>query len=67
MQGWIERTGLHLEQIFGRPPNVLRNRVTVRRAKKKGAENQEIERPLEKFHSRPVSLCHCVDTLHHGT
>src|SRR4051812_22815637 len=44
MHARIERTGFDLEQIFRRPLDMLRNRVSVHRAAEKGLKDQQIER-----------------------
>ena len=63
VQGRIEGAGLDLKELFRRPLYVPGDGVSVRRAEKERAENQQIERALEQFHAGQVTGQHCVESL----
>src|SRR5262249_43711675 len=64
VQGGIERTRIQLQEIFGSPLDVFRDRVTVPRAAQKRLENQQVKRALEKFYTGRGCRTHCVEILY---
>src|ERR1700728_1288284 len=66
MQGWIERTGLHLEHFAGPVADHLCNGVTVHWLAQKRLEDEHVQRSLQQFDTILVfrSVRHLdVDTL----
>src|SRR4051794_9330921 len=59
----IQRTCFDLEQVFGGSLDMLRDGVTVRGTSLKGAQNEQLERPLQKRHPCRGVAPHSVDRL----
>ena len=49
METRIQRTGLDLEHLFGRPLNVFGDSVAMSGSCKQRAEDEEVERALQQF------------------
>ena len=49
MQGRIERSVLHLKNVFGTVLDGVGDGVAVRRSRRERPENQQVERPLEQL------------------
>src|SRR3954447_9227931 len=47
----IQRSGLHLQQVFGRALNVFGDGVAVSWSGKQGAKDEEVERALEQAYA----------------
>src|SRR6185437_904994 len=63
MESRVQRTGLDLEQVLRGSLNVFRDGVAVRASAQQGAEDEEIERALQKIHARRLIEAHCVASL----
>ena len=60
----VQRAGLDLQQVFGGPLNVLRDRVSVARPGQERSQDQEVERAAQKIDTRRGLTSHGVETLH---
>jgi hypothetical protein len=63
METGIQRTGLDLEPLFRGPLNVFGDSVAVGGPCKQCAEDEEVERSLQDFHTRGRFAAHYVATL----
>ena len=64
MEGRVQRTGLDLEQVFRGPLNVFGDGMPVGGSCEQGAEDEEVERALQEFHTRGrFFAAHCVGIL----